>query len=84
VPIYEYKCRKQGHVFEARQGFNDPELTACEVCQGPVDRLVSSSAFHLKGEGWYSSGYQKTGTTGKTESKTTESTPQKNVTKNEK
>jgi len=58
VPIYEYKCRQNGHVFEARQGFNDPEFEACEICQGPVDRLVSSSAFHLKGSGWYSSDYK--------------------------
>ena len=61
MPIYEYKCREHGHVFEVRQGFNDPERESCEICQGPVDRLVSVSAFHLKGGGWYTTDYKATG-----------------------
>ena len=72
MPIYEYKCRSKGHIFEARQGFNEPELTSCEVCQGPVDRLVSASAFHLKGTGWYTTDYKSSGKSTEAKAETSE------------
>jgi putative FmdB family regulatory protein len=53
VPIYEYKCKKKGHVFELIQSFSDKEAKKCPTCGGPVEKLVSASAFHLKGSGWY-------------------------------
>jgi len=68
VPIYEYKCRANGHLFEVRQGFSDPEVTSCEVCQSPVDRLVSVGAFHLKGSGWYTTDYKSSSKSGSSES----------------
>lgn len=83
MPIYEYKCRANGHIFEARQAFKDPEIEACEVCQSPVDRLVSASAFHLKGTGWYTTDYKggsKSGTVEKPAEKSAEvSTEKKEV-----
>ena len=54
MPIYEYECQKCGEVFETIQKFSDPRLTEC-LCEekGPVTKLVSAAAFHLKGSGWY-------------------------------
>ncbi|HPQ45491.1 MAG TPA: zinc ribbon domain-containing protein [Syntrophales bacterium] len=57
MPIYEYKCRKCGKKFEVFQGITDNQITSCEFCKGPVDKLISLSSFHLKGSGWYVTDY---------------------------
>jgi putative FmdB family regulatory protein len=57
MPMYEYKCEKCGLVFEAMQKFSDPPLTECKSCGGPVEKLISQTAFTLKGDGWYQHGY---------------------------
>jgi putative FmdB family regulatory protein len=58
MPIYEYACPKCGE-FEARQSLSDPVLKKCPTCRSKVTKLISSSAFTLKGGGWYSDAYQK-------------------------
>jgi putative FmdB family regulatory protein len=61
VPIYEYRCQNEGHQFEVTQKLTEKPLKACQVCQGPVEKLVSATAFHLKGEGWYVTDYKSSG-----------------------
>ena len=57
MPMYEYQCEACGLVFEARQKFSDAPLSACTACGGPVRKLISQTAFTLKGGGWYDQGY---------------------------
>ncbi|RWX49207.1 putative regulatory protein, FmdB family [Candidatus Electrothrix marina] len=57
MPVYEYECPACEKVFEVHQGMNDSPLTSCSVCGGEVKKIISMSAFHLKGGGWYSDGY---------------------------
>ncbi len=57
MPIYEYVCNKCGLEFEVIQSFSDKPLARCEKCGGRVRKLVSQSAFHLKGNGWYVTDY---------------------------
>ena len=57
MPIYEYRCTSCGHTLEVIQKFNDAPLTECTECAGPLEKLISRSAFMLKGGGWYSEGY---------------------------
>ena len=60
MPIYEYRCAKCEEVFEVSQKMTDKPLKKCAKCgKGPVEKLISASAFHLKGGGWYKSGYEK-------------------------
>jgi putative FmdB family regulatory protein len=59
MPIYEYKCLKCHHEFEAVQKFSDAPVRQCSVCGGPVKKLISRSSFHLKGSGWYLTDYAK-------------------------
>ena len=61
MPIYEYRCLACGHQFELIQKFSDPPAQACDVCSGEVQKLISRSAFHLKGSGWYVTDYGRNG-----------------------
>jgi putative FmdB family regulatory protein len=72
MPIYEYRCTSCGHTLEVIQKYNDAPLTKCTECSGKLEKLISRSAFQLKGGGWYSEGYG--GGTG-TASSTPPSTP---------
>ena len=69
MPVYEYKCNACGREFEVQQRMSDPELTDCEVCgKQALERLISRTAFSLKGGGWYKDLYSSS----KPESKSTE------------
>jgi putative FmdB family regulatory protein len=57
MPIYEYVCTACGRIEEAIQKFSDRPLSKCSRCSGKLQRLISQSAFHLKGSGWYADGY---------------------------
>ncbi len=59
MPIYEYRCEKCGKVIEALQRFSDAPLKIHEACGGELEKLISHSAFQLKGSGWYASDYAK-------------------------
>jgi putative FmdB family regulatory protein len=61
MPIYEYRCEACGHYLETLQKISDPPLTDCHKCGQPaLKKLVSASAFRLKGGGWYETDF-KTG-----------------------
>lgn len=53
MPVYEYECKTCHREFEYQQRMADPDKTVCEVCGGPLERLISRTAFQLKGSGWY-------------------------------
>lgn len=60
MPIYAYRCAKCGSEEEHIQKFSDPPMTECGSCGGSLEKMVSPSAFHLKGGGWYKDGYAST------------------------
>ncbi len=58
MPIYEYICQACHQQFEEWQKISDPPVRKCPSCgKRKVERLVSLSAFHLKGGGWYVTDY---------------------------
>lgn len=61
MPIYVYECQSCHAVEEHIQGMSDDPVTTCAVCGGPLQRSLTSAAFHLKGGGWYKDGYASTG-----------------------
>ena len=61
MPIYEYRCRNCGQTTEAIQKMGARPLRKCRNCSGRLDKLVSRASFALKGGGWYSEGYDKSG-----------------------
>jgi putative FmdB family regulatory protein len=60
MPIYEYNCKRCGD-FEITQRISDDPLKKCPTCGAKVTKLISPSAFHLKGSGWYVTDYGKSG-----------------------
>ncbi len=75
MPIYEYRCLDCDREFERMQKFSDPPLETCPTCEGTVQKLISRSTFHLKGDGWYVTDYaRKSGKNDKSETKSTSET----------
>jgi putative FmdB family regulatory protein len=61
MPIYEYECPDCGR-FEVIQKVEEAQRVAavnCKTdgCSQLATRLMSTSAFHLKGSGWYKTDY---------------------------
>lgn len=58
MPTYEYNCKACGHTFEVQQSIKDNPLNHCNECgKDEVVRLISVSAFVLKGSQWCRDGY---------------------------
>lgn len=75
MPIYEYECSQCGRIEEVIQKFSDRPLTKCGHCSGKLHKLISQSAFHLKGTGWYATDYaNKSANTGASPPKSKETT----------
>ena len=73
MPIYEYRCKSCGEEIEVIQKFRDRPLRKCRSCSGRLEKLISRTAFQLKGGGWYAQGYSKSGANSAGESAKTES-----------
>lgn len=60
MPIYEYRCESCSHNLEKLQRMSEGDLVDCPECKQPaLKRLVSASAFRLKGSGWYETDFKK-------------------------
>lgn len=66
MPLYEYECTKCGRRTEVIQKFSDPLRKTCDVCKGPLKKLLSAPAIQFKGSGWYVNDYGKGGSGGGT------------------
>src|SRR5262245_13649774 len=76
MPVYEYQCTACHKEFEYQQRMSDPDKTTCEVCGGALERLISRTAFALKGSGWYKDLYASSKPAdAKKEGATTEAAP---------
>lgn len=76
MPLYEYRCQNCGKTIEVLQRMGARPLRKCRSCSGKLEKLISRSSFALKGGGWYSEGYNKSGkgSGGSETSKSSEST----------
>lgn len=62
MPFYEYRCESCEYQLEALQKISDSPLISCPQCGQPsLKRLISPSAFRLKGSGWYETDFKKSG-----------------------
>jgi putative FmdB family regulatory protein len=72
MPVYEYQCKACHKEFEYQQRMADPDKTVCEACGGELERLISRTAFQLKGSGWYKDLYSSSKPAESSESKPAE------------
>ena len=53
MPTYEYRCNACKREFEYQQRMSDDDLVTCEACgEDKLEKLISRTAFQLKGSGW--------------------------------
>jgi putative FmdB family regulatory protein len=72
MPTYEYRCNACAHEFEAEQRMSADPLKKCPECgKSKLERLISATAFHLKGGGWYKDLYSSNKDTAKGPAKST-------------
>src|ERR1700733_3810542 len=64
MPLYEYACDRCGKTLEVLQKYSDDPLIVHEKCGGALEKLISLSAFKLKGSGWYATDYASGSKTG--------------------
>ena len=82
MPIYEYACEKCKEVTEVIAKVDDPPPAKCPQCGSKkLSRVVSRSAFHLKGGGWYSDLYGTSKKSGSEKSSSEKSSPAKDTKK---
>ena len=53
MPVYDYKCKNCGYLFEVEQRITEPTLKFCPKCKGEVQRLISPIGIIFKGSGFY-------------------------------
>jgi len=59
MPIYEYQCKNCDHTFETIQKISDKPLRKCPACgKSALEKLISATAFRLKGDGWYETDFK--------------------------
>jgi putative FmdB family regulatory protein len=78
MPIYEYRGPACGHEFEVMQKMSEAPIKICPQCGAEeVKKLVSTTAFVLKGSGWYKDHYglKSGGSAASGESSAASSTP---------
>jgi len=52
MPIYEYACTACGHRLEVIHGIHESGPSKCDVCGGPMTKLLSPPAIVFRGTGW--------------------------------
>jgi putative FmdB family regulatory protein len=57
MPIYEYCCEDCRNEFELIQRAGSGARRKCPDCSGRLRKLVSRTAFQLRGGGWFAQGY---------------------------
>lgn len=58
MPIYEYHCPECDTIFEEWAKASEmKEVAPCPQCQTSAERIISHTAFVLKGGGWYVTDY---------------------------
>ena len=59
MPIYEYECKCGNREEKFFHMSDTPNEIECEKCGGEMKKVISLTAFSLKGGGWYKDGYSQ-------------------------
>ena len=64
MPTYEYRCKGCGRELEVVQSFDEPSLTVCPDCSGPLRKVFGSIGITFKGNGFYKTDNRSSGKKG--------------------
>ncbi|MBM3662939.1 MAG: zinc ribbon domain-containing protein [Actinobacteria bacterium] len=54
MPLYEFKCRDCGHVFDAQLGFDEDPPAECPACgSAEIRKVFSPVGISFRGSGFY-------------------------------
>jgi putative FmdB family regulatory protein len=53
LPTYDYQCRNCGHTIEVIHPMTEDGPSTCEVCGGPLRRILHPAGIIFKGSGFY-------------------------------
>jgi putative FmdB family regulatory protein len=53
VPTYDYQCRDCGHIIEVIHSMQEEGPSTCEVCGGPLRRILHPAGIIFRGSGFY-------------------------------
>lgn len=53
MPTYDYTCRNCGTTIEVIHGMTEEGPASCEVCSGPMRRVLFAAGIIFKGSGFY-------------------------------
>lgn len=53
MPTYDYRCRDCGHTIEVIHPMSEEGPSACDVCGGPLRRVLFPAGIIFKGSGFY-------------------------------
>lgn len=53
MPTYDYRCRECGTTLEVIHGMTEDGPSVCEVCGGPMRRVLFPTGIIFKGSGFY-------------------------------
>ena len=59
MPLYDYECLVNGHVFEVRQKVIEVGNARCPTCSSDSRRIFHSVPILFKGSGFYSTDHRK-------------------------
>jgi putative FmdB family regulatory protein len=73
MPIYDYKCSTCDNRVQLVRKITDDSCPPCKVCGSEdTEKLISPSAFVLKGSGWYLTDYSNKNKPSESEAKAAE------------
>jgi putative FmdB family regulatory protein len=58
MPIYTYRCRECGKVFEIMKKVGSNGSEVCQYCSAEADRLFTPTGIIFKGSGFYTTDYK--------------------------
>ncbi len=61
MQVYDYMCRKCGHLFTRREAMSDKRMRDCteDDCNGKVKTIIQPVNTFFKGGGWADDNYHK-------------------------
>ncbi len=58
MPIYTYKCKSCGEIFEKMKSMGSNGTEVCQICKSEAVRMFSPAGIIFKGSGFYTTDYK--------------------------